>query len=149
MAKRGLYSDAFTKRQEPDDEDLDITPMIDVTFLLLIFFMVTSTMQQEAQLQVPPARHGEGVSVDTAIMITIANKDDQPAIYLGDGMVGDPVDVAQIGPYVDAEVREGKQIVIIKADRELPSGFVEDVARTANEVPGISKFYVGIQDKPE
>jgi hypothetical protein len=82
-------------------------------------------------------------------MITIANKDDQPAIYLGDGMVGSPVDVAQIGSYVDAEVRGGKEIVIIKADRELASGFVEDVARSANEVPGIKKFYVGIQDKPE
>src|SRR5690606_27676760 len=117
--------------------------------LLLIFFMVTSTMQQEAQLQVPPARHGEGISADTAILITIASKDDQPAIYLGDGMVGSPVDVAQIDPYVDAEVRGGKDIIIIKADRELPSGFVEDVARAANEVPGIEKFYVGIEHKPE
>jgi biopolymer transport protein TolR len=149
VAKRSLYNTAFTKRQEPEDEDLDITPMIDVTFLLLIFFMVTSTMQQEAQLQVPPARHGEGVSADTAILITIASKDDEPAIYLGDGMVGSPVDVSQIGPYVDAGIREGKNVVIIKADRELPSGFVEDVARTANEVKGIDKFYVGIQDKPE
>lgn len=149
MAKRALYDNSFKKRQPEEDDELDITPMIDVTFLLLIFFMVTSTMQQEAQLQVPPARHGEGVSADTAVIITIANMDDEPAIYLGDGVSGSPVDIEQVTPYVDTEVAAGKSIVIIKADRELPSGFVEEVARKANEVDNIEKFYVGIQDKPE
>mgnify|MGYP003325625382 CR=1 FL=1 len=32
-------------RKKLEDAEMDITPMIDVTFLLLIFFMVTSTMQ--------------------------------------------------------------------------------------------------------
>jgi biopolymer transport protein ExbD len=36
--------------------------------------------------------------------------------------------------------------VIIKADREVPHGFVQEVARTVNGVEGV-KFYVGVQDK--
>lgn len=136
------------------DVELDITPMIDVTFLLLIFFMVTSTMQQEAQLQVPPAKHGEGVAMDSAIVITIATRDGEPEIYLGDGidMKRGAVPIGEVAAYVAAEMNQGgvaKSTLIIKADRELPSGFVEEVARTANEVEGIEKFYVGIQDKPE
>lgn len=123
--------------------------MIDVVFLLLIFFMVTSTMQKDAQLQVPPARHGEGVAADTAIFITIASTDEEPLIYLGDGISENAAELGEIGPYVDLEVKSGKTVLIIKADRELPSGFVEEVARTANEVEGIEKFFVGIQDKPE
>ena len=38
-------SGGLGRAKKKDEADLDITPMIDVTFLLLIFFMVTSTMQ--------------------------------------------------------------------------------------------------------
>ncbi len=40
------------QRQETEDPKLDITPLIDVVFLLLIFFMVTTTFQKEAQLRI-------------------------------------------------------------------------------------------------
>lgn len=39
-------------RQENEDPNLNITPLIDVVFLLLIFFMVTTTFQKEAQLRI-------------------------------------------------------------------------------------------------
>ncbi|HAA50734.1 MAG TPA: hypothetical protein DCE43_13545, partial [Planctomycetaceae bacterium] len=40
MARRSTSSDnAFSRKRSESDADLDITPMIDVTFLLLIFFM--------------------------------------------------------------------------------------------------------------
>jgi len=131
------------------DVELDITPMIDVTFLLLIFFMVTSTMQNETELQVPPAKHGEGVSTDASTVITIVTRDGEPEIYLDDGPQGSPAPLSEIAAYVQAGLNEKppKKVVIIKADRELPSGFVEEVARAANEVEGIDKFYVGVQDK--
>ena len=38
-----------TRSEEPR---IDITPLIDVVFLLLIFFMVTTTFQQETRLKV-------------------------------------------------------------------------------------------------
>ena len=44
MARRAKSSDpdaAFSRKPCEYDAELDITPMIDVTFLLLIFFMVT------------------------------------------------------------------------------------------------------------
>ena len=149
MARRSLYSDEITNRQLPVDEELDITPMIDVTFLLLIFFMVTSTMKPEAQLQVPPAKHGQGVSMDMAVVLTIATSDGEPRIYLGDGVKDAPVGIGDVAAYVDEHVKGGKSLLVIKADRELPSGFVEEVARAANEVEGITKFYVAVKNKPK
>ena len=35
-----------------DDLDINITPLIDVVFILLIFFMVSTTFQKSAELQV-------------------------------------------------------------------------------------------------
>lgn len=40
------------QQQQNEDPELNITPLIDVVFLLLIFFMVTTTFQQEAQLRI-------------------------------------------------------------------------------------------------
>lgn len=36
------------------DEELDMTPMVDVTFLLLIFFMVTAAFTLQKSIEVPP-----------------------------------------------------------------------------------------------
>lgn len=46
---------AFTKEPIPEDE-LDMTPMVDVTFLLLIFFMVTASFTLQKSLEQPPAK---------------------------------------------------------------------------------------------
>ena len=69
MARQSSSSDpdaAFTKQRSSNDAELDITPMIDVTFLLLIFFMVTSTMQPDEVLDIPTSVHGLGVEANSA-----------------------------------------------------------------------------------
>ena len=42
----------FGSRREPsEDDDLDMTPMVDVTFLLLIFFMVTASFTLQKSIE--------------------------------------------------------------------------------------------------
>jgi biopolymer transport protein ExbD len=36
-----------------DEEDMDLTPMVDMTFLLLIFFMVTAAFALQKSIEVP------------------------------------------------------------------------------------------------
>jgi len=36
------------------DDELDMTPMVDVTFLLLIFFMITAAFAMQKSIEVPP-----------------------------------------------------------------------------------------------
>lgn len=45
------------KRQQREELELNLTPLIDVVFLLLIFFMVSTTFQKESaiSLQLPKA----------------------------------------------------------------------------------------------
>lgn len=137
-----------TKRVESGEDDLDITPMIDVTFLLLIFFMVTSNMKQSATVNIPPAKHGEGIPTSKSSTITIFHTDGDPEIYLSDGTKDNgPVTLEEVTAYVQEGVANGKLFVILKADTDLPSGFVEEVARAANEVEAELSFFIGVMDK--
>lgn len=37
---------------EPDDVDVNLTPLVDVVFLLLIFFMVTTTFDKNSEMKI-------------------------------------------------------------------------------------------------
>ncbi len=65
--------------QQDQDDEMDITPMIDVIFLLVLFFMVTSTFIEEAkvfQMILPQAETPETVSRDQAnsVSLTVEGK---------------------------------------------------------------------------
>lgn len=48
------------RRQRKEEEDINLTPLIDVVFLLLIFFMVSTTFTKETHLTVTlPTSEGE------------------------------------------------------------------------------------------
>jgi biopolymer transport protein ExbD len=51
----------FPKKQLPSD-DMDMTPMVDVTFLLLIFFMITASFSSEKAFEEPPPLPTDAVS---------------------------------------------------------------------------------------
>ena len=46
-------------RRVKNSADLDITPMIDIVFLLLIFFIVASVPDPQVEADLPHARHGD------------------------------------------------------------------------------------------
>ena len=52
-------------RGEREEDDLDMTPMVDVTFLLLIFFMITAAFALQKAIAVPPTDDGQSASVQT------------------------------------------------------------------------------------
>jgi len=55
----------FEKKAVGDDE-IDMTPMIDCVFLLLIFFLVTASFQLQKALQIPaPEKREKDVAAKT------------------------------------------------------------------------------------
>ena len=132
-------------KRVPVDEELDITPMIDVTFLMLIFFMVASTMQGTPDLPIPPAKSGGGVDQASATVITVLNEGGEAIVLLGDGPRAPQGDVSSIASYVEQGVSEQRRNVILKADRDLPAGYIEEIAKAAN-VEGVEAMFYGVQE---
>ena len=128
------------------NDELDLTPMIDATFMLLAFFMVSSSMEAASPLQLPTANAGKSKGLKNAVVVTVFYANDHPEIYLTDGRkIGSPATLAEVTAFIRQEVAEQKTTVVIKADRSTPSGFVEEVARAAAEVDGVQDFYVGVR----
>lgn len=66
------------KRQSKDEVDVNLTPLIDVVFLLLIFFMVSTTFTRETRLSVvlPEANGVAQIEAAGAVEISIAASGD-------------------------------------------------------------------------
>ena len=124
--------------------------MIDVTFLLLIFFMVASTMQGTPDVDVPPAQHSIGVDSANASVVTILapkNSADSPHIVLGDGE-GEEADLKDVRGYVEDSLRNRKPRIVLKAEGDVSHGLVDDVAQTIKSVEG-AELFMGVGDKPK
>ena len=59
----------------------ELTPLIDILFLLLIFFMLTTTFLKETRhetipVELPEARHSDVITAERAVVITVDEKGD-------------------------------------------------------------------------
>ena len=62
------------QQHKRDDLDVNITPLIDIVFLLLIFFMVSTTFERESEIDItlPEATIDAGKEATEVIEITIS-----------------------------------------------------------------------------
>jgi len=68
----------FRRHRRREESGVDLTPLIDVVFLLLIFFMVSTTFIRETRLSIdlPEASGEPGETVAEAIQITVDARGD-------------------------------------------------------------------------
>ncbi len=61
--------------RKPEELDVNVTPLIDVVFLLLIFFMVSTTFdrQSELSIELPEASGEVAESEQVEVEVTISN----------------------------------------------------------------------------
>lgn len=138
------------KRDRGEDVEMDITPMIDITFLLLIFFIVCSTPDQNSTFELAEARYGRGVSERESIFITISAESADPApVYLADGLGGDPLpdDPDEQKEFIREAVEKGrlelKENVLIKADKNVAHRDVARVVKAVSLVEG-AKIHLAV-----
>lgn len=98
---------------EQEETEINITPMIDVVFIMLIFFIVTATFVKEAGIEVNRPDAATAVKQEKAnILIAIGPNDD---IWIDHRKV----DIRAVRPNIERLHAENPQgSVIIQADKE-------------------------------
>ncbi len=97
---------------------VELTPIIDMVFLLLIFFLVATTFHQterEMQIALPHAAHGGPISA--AMRDIVINVDREGTIILN-GAVISPEDLQQ--RIIQAVQQNPEQKVTVRGDRDAP-----------------------------
>lgn len=104
------------------DAGVDLTPVIDIVFLLLIFFLVATTFQQterEIDIALPDAEAGAPISV--ALRELVINVDREGAFVVSGRTIA-PDDLRDIVQRMVAQNAEQK--VTLRADRHAAWGAV-------------------------
>ncbi len=132
-----VEEDFWRPRAPSSDDELDITPMIDITFLLLIFFLVSSRMTAEQAVDLPKARHGGLVAgKESVIIIMKRGTGDQAEVKKGDGTPfssDTEQQNAEIAEYVEQGIDSGKKHVIIRAEGSVRQGEIGRVSGAISE----------------
>lgn len=146
------------KRRLPDTE-MDITPMIDITFLLLIFFVVASKMDQTTDVKLPPARFGMALATKNAVTVTVAPGPGGvgSAVYKGDGVDEsqriDSDDLAALEQELEEFVADAmledsrKRVVLVKAGAGVKHREVARVTQAVSRVVEVEGLHVAVLEE--
>jgi biopolymer transport protein ExbD len=126
-----------------DDEDIiasiNMVPFIDISLVLLIIFMVTSShiVRQGIEVDLPTAASGGDIAPTTLAIVVGA-----------DGTIelnGEPTTMSALPALVDAEVAASPEVqAAIAADRTVDYGVVMDVVDVV-KLAGVAAFALNIE----
>ncbi|MUM77201.1 biopolymer transporter ExbD [Pseudodesulfovibrio sp. F-1] len=112
-----MRSIRYTRGRRSRRSDINMTPLIDIVFILLIFFVVTTSFVREAGVEVqrPSAQSAETMEKANVILGLTA----EGRIFVE----GRPLDIRSVRAYMErflAETPDGS--VVIVADRDSSTG---------------------------
>jgi biopolymer transport protein ExbD len=118
---------------------INVTPLVDITLVLLIIFMVTATYIVRASIEVDLPRAAHGGEVTGTVLSVILTKDGQ--VYL-DGVRRSEDEL--VLRTKEAVARDGDARVVISADRDSLHGAVVHVIDLVKGA-GATKFAIHVE----
>jgi biopolymer transport protein ExbD len=107
------------RRQSREALQINLTPLIDVVFLLLIFFMVSTNFNRETQLQVNLPTAQSGVESEDSDVLDIGISQDGTISIDGQNLITREFDMV-VGALRQAAHGEDNPRLIISADGMAP-----------------------------
>ena len=142
-------------RKKREDDEMDITPMIDITFLLLIFFIVCSTMDPTKIGQIPEADNGLAISAkDSAVIFINPAGEDRVILSRFDGTefsTDEDAQASEIIEYITEEMEKAvgrsKQHVMLFGDGEVKVGQVTRIQKIIGDAfEDLDSTYIAVKE---
>lgn len=125
-------------KTEDIDVDIDMSPMIDMVFLLLIFFIVASAMVELAKpaVSLPSAKAAKVPKEITGRLMVSIDRDRQIWIDMN------KVNIEEMKTRVKDELEKDAELrVFIRADEDVPYGVCKEVMLACKEVEAVNLIY--------
>jgi biopolymer transport protein ExbD len=127
----------FRSLSEGEDEGntIDISPLIDCVFILLIFFIVTTTFVEETGVEVDRPQAASAVQLEkNSIMIAVT---ENGQVVYGGREIG----IAGVQPIVKRMLQKEQMPVIVQTDQKVPASLLVQVIDEA-KLAGAEKVSV-------
>ncbi len=151
------FGSFMPRRKIGDDSDFDITAMIDLVFMMNIFFLVTSLTKAMGLGDLPTSSYcvpaDENESVVIAVMV--GPDPENPRVFIGGDTSKEPVtdpesQAEQIRAAVEKGVAENKSTVLIKAEKNIRLRHTSRISAVITSVEGAKPLYAVLEmDKKE
>ncbi|MGQ0552971.1 MAG: ExbD/TolR family protein [Planctomycetota bacterium] len=129
----GRFKDSSS--EDSSEGGIDLSPMIDCVFILLIFFIVTTTFVEETGVEVDKPQAASAVRLEkTSILIALTDKGE---VVYGGREIG----VSGVQPLVKRMLQKEDLPVIIQADTVAQSGLLVRIIDEA-KLAGATKVSV-------
>ena len=131
----------------PEEPDVNITPLIDVVFLMLIFFMVSTTFQKESAVKIdlPKASAQEEELKEEVVEVTV-NASGEYFINRARVLNRDPRTLK--AAIIKHAGSNNERPFIIRADAKAPHQAVVTVMDVAGQL-GFSRLSITTEREPE
>ena len=131
----------------PEEPDVNITPLIDVVFLMLIFFMVSTTFQKESvvKIDLPKASAQEEELKEEIVEVTV-NASGEYFINRAKVLNRDPRTLK--AAIIKHAGSNNERPFIIRADAKAPHQSVVTVMDVAGQL-GFSRLSIPTEREPE
>jgi len=140
------------RRSEHETPEFDITAMVDLVFMMNIYFLVTFVTVALGEMNLPTADHVSPLDADSAVVFTLVRSLDGESVnvYLGNDAKGEPLgEAAEQAERIQAAIEEGtaagKDAVLLKAEKNVRLADLFRVA-TAASVEGV-KLHMAVLER--
>lgn len=130
------------RKSENGSEIINVSSLLDVMFILIIFFLATTTFkEQERDLQVNLPQDSQGQALSAAEKVVVINIRKSGAYVCLDQQVT----VEEMSDMVKASLKEDPELkVLVRADQEALHGYVARAIATAKHA-GVKEANIGYQ----
>lgn len=119
----------LAKQQEDNGAEIDLTPMLDVVFIMLIFFIVVASFIKEAGIEVNRPDDNQQTDPEDSVSIVVEVAADNQI-----WMENRRVDVRAVRANIQRLLAEDPEApVTVKVEKGAEAGVVVDVADAARE----------------
>jgi len=122
--------------------DINVTPLVDITLVLLIIFMVTASLIVNPGIKVDLPKAASGTETSKSTLALTLNK--EGVLFLN----GEKSDDAGVVRFIGSELPKNPQLqAIIAADKAVPHGDVIHVIDLVKR-SGVHKFAISTDREP-
>jgi biopolymer transport protein ExbD len=128
----------WKRHETEEDDDVDMIPLIDVSLVLLVFFMMTTTVSALSRIAVPPMSHVSTIDTNPGVIrVDIDLRNGERVYSLGLGTQAPAPDDDNLGSDVELLGRLDARLgvvteppkVRIAAHQDIPFVYVEEVLK--------------------